>query len=105
MRIILSKLRVFGVQEAPLRLIESYLTGRITVCMVGSATLSKTKLESGIGEGSVVGPLFFIATFWDITIVAEDVMELLHVLHGLSVMVHLLAYADDISAVIIADTK
>ena len=44
-------------------------------------------LLCGVEEGSVVGPLFFIATLFDVTIVADDVMELLHIWHGLSVMV------------------
>ena len=53
-------------------------------------------LLCGVGEGSVGGPLFFIATLCDVTIVADDVIELLHVRYGLSVMVHLIAYANDI---------
>ena len=60
------------------------------MCIVGAATSSKTRLQSGMGEGSIVGTLFFIATHCDVIIMAEDVMELLHAHHGLFVMVHLL---------------
>ena len=69
--IIVSKLRVFGVMESALKLIESYLTGRSTVCTVGNSTSSAVKLSSGVGEGSVVGPLFFVATLCDVTVVAD----------------------------------
>ena len=103
--IIISKLRIFGVMESALLMIESYLTGRSTVCTVGSATSSPVKLQSGVGEGSVVGPLFFVATLCDVSVVAERSMTRLGRDYGLDVLIRLIAYADDISAVVIGDTE
>ena len=103
--IIVAKLRVFGVQETALRLIRSYLTGRSTVCTVGQSTSSTVKLWSGVGEGSVVGPLFFIATLCDVTIVAKRAIDRLHAEHNFLAMVHLIAYADDVSALIIGQIR
>ena len=100
--IIVAKLKVFGVQETALRLIRSYLTGRSTVCTVGHSTSSTVRLNNGMGEGSIVGTLFFIATLCDVTIVAKRVMETKSD-HNFDIMVHLIAYT--VSALIIGQTE
>ena len=103
--IIVAKLRVSGVKESALRLIRSYLTGRSTIYTVGHSTSSTVRLQSGLGEGSVVGPLFFIATLCDVTIATKKAMEILIHDHNFDTMVHLIAYADDVSALVIGQTK
>lgn len=103
--IILSKLKVFGVDKPSARLICSYLTGRSTECLVGDAVSPHVHLASGVGEGSVVGPLFFIATLCDVTVLSERAKNILQIDHEMDVEVHLIAYADDISAVLVADTE
>ena len=45
------------------------------MCMVGSETSSTVHPHDGVGEGSIVGPLIFIAILCDITIVAKWAME------------------------------
>ena len=102
--IIVSELRVFGVDEASLLLIRSYLTGRSTSCTVGSSKSSVTNLRSGVGGGSVVGPLFFVATLCDVSVVAACAMDRLGRDHALDVLVHLITYADDVSAIFIGDS-
>ena len=103
--IIVAKLRVFGLDEASLHLIRSYLTGRSTTCTVGSATSPVTHLQSGVGEGSVVGPLFFVATLCDVSVVSARAIDRLGRDHAIDVFIHLIAYADDVSAIIVADSE
>ena len=52
---------------------------------------SQYKLWSGVGEGSVVGPLFFVATLCDINVVAVRAMD-----HLGWDYTSLIAYADDV---------
>ena len=73
--------------------------------MVGGATSSPVKLQSGVGEGRVVGLLLFMVTLCDVTVVAERVMDKLGWDYAFDVFITLIAYADDISAVIVCDTE
>ena len=59
-------------------------------------------LETGVGEGSVVGPLFFVVTHCDFSVVSTCAMDRLRQDYAVDVLVHLIAYADDISAVVVA---
>ena len=52
--IILSKLKVFGIDENSAKLIRSYLTGRSTKCIVGHGHSNWTDLRSG-GRGRFCG--------------------------------------------------
>ena len=48
---------------------------------------------------------FFISTLCDVTIVAKRAMERLKSDHNFDTMVHLIAYADDVSALVIGQTE
>ena len=52
-------------------MIESYLTGIFIVCMIRSTTFPPVKLQSGVGEGSMAGPLFFVAKLSDVNVMAD----------------------------------
>ena len=66
---------------------------------------SITNLYSGVGEESVVSPLFYMATLCNVSVVSSSAMDRLGHDHAIDVLIHLIAYADDISAVIVADSE
>ena len=103
--IIIAKLRKFGVEETALKMVESYLTGRSTQCIVGKSTSGRVILRSEVGEGSVVGPLFFVATLLDMTVPAKRVVRKIFTMHGVTLAIYIIAYADDVSALVVADTE
>ena len=88
--IILSKLKVFGVDELSSRLICSYLSKRSTECLVGDAVFPHVHPASGVGEGSIVGPLFFIATLCYVTVLSERGKSILAIEHEKDVEVQCL---------------
>ena len=64
--------------------------------MVDNSTSPPVKLQSGVGEGSVVGPFCYhpascATSPW--------------FLSGIDVLIHLIVYADNISAENVADTE
>ena len=61
--------------EHSLRLVDSYLMGMLIECMVGMATLGRIFLGSGVREGSILGPLYFVAALMDIIVTAKRAME------------------------------
>ena len=87
--IIVAKLRKFGVEETALKMVESYLTGRSTQCIVGKSTSGRVVLRSGVGEGSVVGPLFFVATLLDVTVPAKRVVRKVFTMHGVTLAIYI----------------
>ena len=50
------KLEAYGFDEASRALVDNYLTDRKTVCQVKDKRSGVVTLESGVGEGSVMGP-------------------------------------------------
>ena len=55
------------IKETMLKLMESYLTGRTTAFMVHVQIISSTvRFQSGVGEGSIVGPIFFVTTLYEV---------------------------------------
>lgn len=63
-KLLLKKLKVYGLRDSAIKLIESYLTGRKQVVKINSAAgpiFSDTEsIKSGIPQGSILGPLLFI---------------------------------------------
>ena len=50
---------MFGIKVPALSWIKSYLDGRSCFVKVGSATSTKSRLDTGVRRGSVLGPLLF----------------------------------------------
>ena len=53
----------------------------------------------------MVGPLYFIATLCDVTVLTNRALHRLGRDHAIDVYIHIIAYADDISAFIVADSE
>ena len=96
---ILSKLRNYNVDDRSCRLIRSYLTGRQTICCIGDCRSTAVTLQSGVGEGSIVGPLFFSIVLCCIAAVGRTAVRRLQEERILA-DIRMRGYADDVSAVI-----
>ena len=59
-RILLSKLEHYGIRGVTLKLLESYLSDRTQYVCYGGYESDRGRVECGVPQGSVLGPLFFI---------------------------------------------
>jgi hypothetical protein len=80
-RILLCKLREFGLSESLLQFFESYLGSRKQFVMCNGFRSKEITVSSGVPRGSVLGPLFFIMFINDISVNIES---------------NILMYADDL---------
>ena len=64
---LLRKLSAFSFDKKFLSLINSYLSGRTQSVKINSAISNQKNVTSGIPQGRVLGPIFFILLFNDIT--------------------------------------
>jgi hypothetical protein len=80
-RILLCKLREFGLSESLLQFFASYLGSRKQFVMCNGFRSKEITVSSGVPQGSVLGPLFFIMFINDISVNIES---------------NILMYADDL---------
>ena len=64
--ILLKKLSYYGIQHKSLNLFNNYLSERYQYVSVGNATSTHCKINTGIPQGSILGPLLFIIYINDI---------------------------------------
>ena len=64
---LLHKLRSYGVQHELLNWIESFLSGRSQRVLIDGHLSFSANVTSGIGQGSILGPSFFVLFINDIT--------------------------------------
>ena len=60
--ILLNKLQYYGIHGIALSLIKSYLTNRFQYVQFENSESDLLEIETGIPQGSILGPLFFILT-------------------------------------------
>ena len=103
-KIMIPMLRRIGMTEDSARLMASYLSGRKTVVKVGEATSEAIDLDTGVGEGSIQGPICFISILIPVPVVAKRTNRRLAKL-GIMAKVHTVEFADDCSGIITGETE
>ena len=59
-QILIKKLSQYGIQDDELNFFESYLENRTQCCSVNGKLSDRQKIEYGVPQGSILGPLLFI---------------------------------------------
>ena len=62
--LLLDKLKAYGLCTQSLNLIKDYLSSRRQRVKVANAKSDTDKINRGVPQGSVLGPLFFNIFFW-----------------------------------------
>ena len=73
--ILIPKMRLLGCSELVCKLIYSYMTGRQNSVKVRSHVSKPVPVSTGIGEGSVLGPLIFLICILEVSCVMEIIRE------------------------------
>ena len=102
--VLVSQLEVYGFDEKSRKLVTSYLSKRKTKCKVKGCISGEIELDSGVGEGSVLGPGFFICGMCSVSVVAKKVRQEMAE-SGFWVEAWTLEFADDTSGVIVAEDE
>ena len=94
------KMSKFGFGEKSCQLLGNYLTGRRSTTKIKNIMSKEVSLETGGGEGSVLGPNFFSCGMTDISVVAKRVMKELKDKYNIEVFITQVEYADNTTGII-----
>ena len=59
-RILLSKLKYYGIHDTPLKWFDSFLSNRSQFTEINSISSNISLIKTGVPQGSILGPLLFI---------------------------------------------
>ena len=113
--VVIPKLKMMGVGEYATKLLFSYLTSRQSRVKVKGVYSAWVKVKTGIGEGSVLGPLVFILTIFCCIIVLHRVIKRLGQQsitakiddgkYDTEVSLSSTEFADDVTGLAVTDTE
>ena len=103
--ILVPKMKRYGFGPNSCKLLRNYLTGRSTKVKIKSLTSPSVTLDTGVGEGSVLGPNFFSCGMTDISIVAKRVTKYLKDFYKIDAFLTQIEYADDTTGIISCETE
>ena len=103
--ILVSQLKIYGFNRKSRDLVWSYLSERQTKCRIKEAISDPETLHTGVGEGSVLGPCFFIVGLSSVNIVARRTEKELWEEHEIKVEAHTLEFADDTSGLLVCKNE
>ena len=103
--IMVPKMSKLGFGPESCKLLKNYLTGRRTKVKVKKAVSPEVGLDTGVGEGSVLGPNFFSCSMTDISVVATRVMKKLKEVYKIDAFITQIEYADDTTGIISCETE
>ena len=102
--ILLAQLQTYGFDVKSRKMVDSYLSKRKTKCRIKGCLSGEVELDSGVGEGSVLGPGFFICGMCSVSVVAKRTrLEMAEA--GFWIDAYTLEFADDTSGIIVADDE
>ena len=79
--VLLSKLDYYGIKDIALDWFKSYLTNRTQYVDCNGISSSIRKIETGVPQGSILGPLLFIIYMNDIHTVSNNLNFILYADH------------------------
>ena len=106
--ILVPKLRMLGCSDSFCRLIMSYMSGRTNSVKIKQYVSVPRQVPTGVGEGSVLGPLVFLILILEVTLVQQIVRDRLKSEHeeiARKVELHSVQFADDCTNVIITEDE
>ena len=76
--LLIKKLNIFGIKDLALNWIKSYLSNRTQQMQVGNDLSSEREVHTGVPQGSILGPTFFLCYINDVVDICHNSKMLLY---------------------------